>query len=78
MVVIHVERDEITRTKAAEYLGMARSWGVKWYGRYLKGGTARTTDKTAVRQASVCFQEGHEKGVENPEEDHLLDGHGGT
>ena len=38
MLVIHVERDGMTRTGAAEYLCMARSWGVKWYGRYLKGG----------------------------------------
>ena len=38
MLVIHVERDGMTRTGAAEYLGMARSWGVKWYGRYQKEG----------------------------------------
>ncbi len=37
MLVILVERDGMTRTGAAEYLGMTRSWGVKWYGRYLKG-----------------------------------------
>lgn len=37
MLVIRVERDGMTRTVAAEYLGMARSWGVKLYGRYLKG-----------------------------------------
>ena len=38
MLVIHVERDGMTRTGAAKHLGMARSWGVKWYGRYQKEG----------------------------------------
>ena len=38
MLVILVERDGMSRTEAAEYLGMARSWGVKWYGRYLREG----------------------------------------
>ena len=38
MLVIHVERDGMTRTEAAKHLGMARSWGVKWYGRYLEEG----------------------------------------
>ena len=38
MLVILVERDEMQRTKAALSLGRARSWGVKWYGRYLREG----------------------------------------
>ena len=38
MLVIHVERDGMTRSGAAKYLGMARYWGVKWYGRYMKEG----------------------------------------
>ena len=36
VLVILVERDEMQRTKAALSLGRARSWGVKWYGRYLR------------------------------------------
>ena len=38
ILVILVERDGMARTGAAKHLGMARSWGVKWYDRYLKGG----------------------------------------
>ena len=38
MLVILVERDGMHRTKAALFLGRARSWGVKWYGRYLREG----------------------------------------
>ena len=38
MLVLHVERDGMTRTGAAKHLGMARSWGVKWYGRYQREG----------------------------------------
>ena len=38
MLVIHVERDGMTRTGAAKHLGMTRSRGVKWYGRYLMEG----------------------------------------
>ena len=38
ILVIHVERNGMTRTGAAKHLGMARSWGVKWYGQYLEGG----------------------------------------
>ena len=38
MLVILVERDGMYRTEAALSLGRARSWGVKWYGRYLREG----------------------------------------
>ena len=38
MLAILVERDGMTRTGAAEHRCMARSWGVKWYGRYPKYG----------------------------------------
>ena len=38
MPVVRVERDGITRTGAAEHLGMAGSWGAMWYGRYLPEG----------------------------------------
>ena len=38
MLAILVERDGMTQTGAAEHLCMARSWGVKWYRRYLKYG----------------------------------------
>lgn len=38
MLVILVERDGMIRTGAAKHLGRAKSWGVKWYGRYLREG----------------------------------------
>ena len=38
MLVILVERDEMIRTGTAKHLGRAKSWGVKWYGRYLREG----------------------------------------
>ena len=37
---VMVKRDGISVTKAARFLGMAPPWGVKWHGRYLKGGIA--------------------------------------
>ena len=53
MLVIHVGRDGMTRTKAAECLGMARFWGVKRYGRYLKVGLPglRTRPRTRFKSA---------------------------
>ena len=65
MLVILVERDGMYRTEAALSLGRARSWGVKWYGRYLREAPARTADKTAARQAAFCFQEDHEEDLED-------------
>ena len=38
MLVILVERDGMIRTGAAKHLGRAKSWSVKWYGRYLREG----------------------------------------
>ena len=41
-----------------------------------QGGSARTADMAAVRQAAFCFQEGHEEGLEGGQEDRLLTGQG--
>ena len=76
MLVLHVECVGMTQTVVAEHLCMARSWGVKWYGRYLLEGLPGLRTRPRSGRAPVCFQEGHEEGMENPEEDHLLDGRG--
>ena len=40
MLNVMVKRDGMSVTRAARFLGMAPSWGVKWHNRYLKEGTA--------------------------------------
>ena len=40
MLVMHVVRDGMIRTRAAEHLCMAGFWSAKWYGRYLNEGLA--------------------------------------
>ena len=37
MLNVMVKRDGMSVTRAARFLGMAPSWGVKWHNRYLKG-----------------------------------------
>ena len=40
MLNVMVKRDGMSVTRAARFLGMAPSWGVKWHNRYLKEGIA--------------------------------------
>ena len=46
MLNVMVKRDGMSVTRAARFLGMAPSWGVKWHNRYLKEGTAGLQTRT--------------------------------
>ena len=54
MLNVMVKRDGMSVTRAARFLGMAPSWGVKWHNRYLKEGTAgcRPAPAQAARRGS--------------------------
>ena len=45
LLIIFIQRDEMSVTGAARRLNKARSWGVKWHRRYLEGGTDGLRDR---------------------------------
>ena len=56
LLIIFIQRDEMSVTGAARRLNKARSWGVKWHRRYLEDGTdgtARQAQAQADRRRST-------------------------
>ena len=45
LLIIFIQRDEMSVTGAARRLNKARSWGVKWHRRYLEDGTDGLRDR---------------------------------
>ena len=60
MLNVMVKRDGMSVTKAARFLGMAPSWGVKWHNRYLKEGTAGLQTLHPLRPPAEDLRRGPE------------------
>ena len=78
LLIIFIQRDEMSVTGAARRLNKARSWGVKWHRRYLEDGTDGLRDRPRPGRPPKVHKGVMEEDTEADKKDCLLGGRKGA